>query len=70
MPSNTKVLFPEDSSNVKNLEEKVIKKELFEESLKTNMLRAFVMPIFKELNNISIFPLWKQIQNNIPIDAK
>ncbi len=24
------------------------------------------MPIFKEMNNINMFPLWKQIQNNIP----
>jgi hypothetical protein len=54
----------------KNIEEKVISNELLEESLKMNILRTFMMPIFKEVSNISIFPLWKSTFSVIPIDSK
>lgn len=57
MSPNTNNLLFQDYS--KNLEEEVFKKELLEDSLKSNLMRAFIMPIFKELNNINIFALWK-----------
>jgi hypothetical protein len=42
-----------------NLEKNVFRQELLEEALKMNMMRTFTMPIFKEMNNINLFPLWK-----------
>lgn len=63
-PGSNKIVFASDQA--KNVEEKVFKKELLEEAIKTNMLRTFTMPIIKEMSNISMFPLWKQIVSNIP----
>ena len=37
----------------------MFKTQLLEDTVKGNLLRAFTMPILKELNNIPVFPLWK-----------
>ena len=43
----------------------------YRESLKNNILRTFSMPIYKEISNISVFPLWKHVQSaSIPINLK
>ena len=61
------MIFTLDSSNAVNIEQKIFKSELLDDSLKNNILRTFSMPIFKELNNINMFPLWKQQSvNTIP----
>jgi len=64
LASNATFLIVFDPSNgSQNLEQKIFKTEVIEESIKNNLYRTFCMPIFKEINNINIFPMWK-LQNN------
>ena len=47
----------EQHSSVKT---KVYEKDLLEGTLMTNLQKTFVMPIYKELSNVHILPVWKQ----------
>ncbi|CDW77287.1 UNKNOWN [Stylonychia lemnae] len=71
-PQSKQILFTIDSASGKSIDERIFRQELTgESSIVQNLLRAFIMPIFKELNNISIFPLWKQASNSgIQINQK
>jgi hypothetical protein len=69
-PGKKNSLFSSEIQTSVNLENRVFRQELMNEAIKNNLFKTFVMPIFKEINNINIFSLWKQTLNNIPINTK
>mmetsp|Transcript_8651 Transcript_8651/g.6406 ORF Transcript_8651/g.6406 Transcript_8651/m.6406 type:complete len:104 (+) Transcript_8651:203-514(+) len=69
-PGKMSTLFSKEMSTTNTLEVKVFKQELLQEAIKNNLLKTFIMPIFKELNTMSSFSVWSLSGSAIPSSSK